>query len=152
MNKKNLLVVLSFVLVLSMALSACAPAAPAAEAPAAEAPAAEAPAAEAPAAEAPAAEAPAAEAPAAEPTAIPFVPVDPTAGPVDCAYGGLIKEIKAVDDLTVEISLCASDPAFPSKVAFTPFGVQPKEWLETAMVSREILEKPIGTGPYMLDA
>ncbi len=145
MNKKSLFVVMSFVLIMSMALAACAPAAT-------PAPAAEAPAAEAPAAEAPAAEAPAAEAPAVvEPTAIPFVPVDPTAGPVDCAYGGLIKEIKAVDNLTVEFSLCASDPAFPSKVAFTPFSIQPKEWLEKAMVSREILEKPIGTGPYMLD-
>jgi basic membrane protein A len=55
---KYLLVMLA---VLSMVLSACAPAAPATEVPAAEAPAAEAPAAEAPAAEAPAAEAPAAE-------------------------------------------------------------------------------------------
>ncbi len=151
MNRKSLLVVLSVLLVASMMLTACTPAAT--EAPAAEAPAAEAPAAEAPAAEAPAAEAPAAEAPAAEAPAAPeFVPVDPTAGPVDCAYGGLIKEIKAVDDMTVEISLCASDPAFPSKVAFTPFGVQPKEWIEQAMVSKEILEKPIGTGPYMVDS
>ena len=59
--KKSLMLVVSVLFVLSIALSACAPAAPAAtEAPAAEAPAAEAPAAEAPAAEAPAAEAPAA--------------------------------------------------------------------------------------------
>lgn len=58
MSKKKLLVLLSTLLVLAMALTACpapAPAAPAAEAPAVEAPAAtEAPAAEAPAAEAPA--------------------------------------------------------------------------------------------------
>lgn len=150
MNKKSLFVVLSFVLVLSMVLTACTPAAT--EAPAVEAPAVEAPAVEAPVAtEAPAVEAPAAtEVPAA--TAVPFVPVDPSAGPVDCAYGGLIKEIKAIDALTVEFSLCASDPAFPSKAAFTPFAIQPKEWLEQAMVSREILEKPIGTGPYMLDS
>lgn len=60
---------LYFVVIATMILSACAPAA-ATQAPAAEAPAAEAPATEAPAAEAPATEAPAAEAPAAEePTA-----------------------------------------------------------------------------------
>jgi ABC-type transport system substrate-binding protein len=71
---------------------------------------------------------------------------------VDCSYGGLIQEIKAVDDLTVQFSLCAPDPAFPSKVAFTPFSIQPKEWIESAMVSKEILEKPIGTGPYMIES
>jgi putative multiple sugar transport system substrate-binding protein len=62
--KKSLMLIVSVLFVLSIALSACAPAAT--QAPAAEAPAAEAPAVEAPAAEAPAAEAPAAEAPAAE--------------------------------------------------------------------------------------
>ena len=62
--KSKLSLLLGVLVMLSMLLSACAPAA--APAPAAEAPAAEAPAAEAPAAEAPAAEAPAAEAPAAE--------------------------------------------------------------------------------------
>ncbi|HNS02868.1 MAG TPA: rhamnose ABC transporter substrate-binding protein [Anaerolineae bacterium] len=63
MQRRSLYLVLASIIVLSMALSACAaptaapaqPAAPATEAPAAEAPAAEAPAAEAPAAEAPAA-------------------------------------------------------------------------------------------------
>ncbi len=64
MSKQKLLVLLSVLLVLAMALTACpAPAAPAAEAPAAAA--TEAPVAEAPAAEVPAAEAPAAPAAAA---------------------------------------------------------------------------------------
>lgn len=66
---KKMFSLISLIIILSMALAACQPAAteaPAAEAPAAEAPAAEAPAAEAPAAEAPVAEAPAVEAPAAE--------------------------------------------------------------------------------------
>jgi len=52
--KKTLFAVFGVLVILSMVLVACAPAAPAAEAPAAEAPAAEAPAAEAPAVEAPA--------------------------------------------------------------------------------------------------
>jgi putative multiple sugar transport system substrate-binding protein len=56
MKRNTLLSVLALIIVMSMMLSACAPAA-ATEAPAAEAPAAEAPAAEAPAAEAPAAKA-----------------------------------------------------------------------------------------------
>lgn len=122
-----------------MALAACQPAAPAAPAePAAPAAPAE-----------PAAPAPAEPAAPAEPE-VAFEPMGLAAE--NCDYGGLIKEIKAVDALTVEISLCASDPAFPSKVAFTPFHVQPKEWLETAMTTREILEKPIGTGPYMIES
>jgi peptide/nickel transport system substrate-binding protein len=148
-NKNKAFLVLSFILVLSMALTACQPAATQAPAaPATEAPAALA-ATEAPAATA----APAAtEAPTAGPTAVPFVPVDPTKGPVDCSYGGLFKEMKAVDDLTVEFDLCAPDPAFPSKIAFSPFGIQPKEWIEKAMVDKQILEKPIGTGPYMIDS
>jgi putative multiple sugar transport system substrate-binding protein len=54
MKRNKLMLAMSFIVVLSMVLAACAPAAT--EAPAAEAPAAEAPAAEAPAAEAPAAE------------------------------------------------------------------------------------------------
>ena len=65
MNKSFVWRIAAALLIASMVLVACAPAAT--EAPAAEAPAAEAPAAEAPAVEAPAAtEAPAVEAPAAE--------------------------------------------------------------------------------------
>ena len=69
----------------------------------------------------------------------------------DCDYGGLFKEIAAVDASTVQFTMCVPDPAFPSKAAFTAFAVQPKEWIETAMASGEILEKPVGTGPYVLD-
>lgn len=141
MNKKVLFSLLATFVIFSMLVTACAPAA---EAPAAEAPAAEAPAAEAPAAEAPAAEAPAAEAPA------PFEGLS-IAAP-NCDYGGQIKEIKAVDALTVQFDLCVPDPAFLSKVAFSVFSVQPKEHLEAAMEDHMILEQPIGTGPYMVDS
>jgi peptide/nickel transport system substrate-binding protein len=69
----------------------------------------------------------------------------------DCDYGGSIKEIAALDASTVQFTMCVPDPAFPSKAAFTAFAIQPKEWIETAMASGEILEKPVGTGPYVLD-
>ncbi|NQV05706.1 peptide ABC transporter substrate-binding protein, partial [bacterium] len=47
----------------------------------------------------------------------------------DCEYGGKVSSIKAVDELTVEFSLCAPLPAFPQIAAFTPFGIQPEEHL-----------------------
>jgi ABC-type transport system substrate-binding protein len=36
-------------------------------------------------------------------------------------------------------------------VAFTPFGIQPSEWLEETGGTGELLEHPIGTGPYMIE-
>ena len=69
----------------------------------------------------------------------------------DCDYGGLFKEIAAVDAHTVQFSMCAPDPAFPSKVAFSSFAIQPSEYLESTGGTGDILEMPIGTGPYMLD-
>ena len=68
----------------------------------------------------------------------------------DCDYGGLIKSIEAVDQYTVKFTMCAPDPAFPSKIAFSSFSIQPKEWLEKAVGTPELLEKPVGTGPYMV--
>ncbi|RLC90286.1 MAG: peptide ABC transporter substrate-binding protein, partial [Chloroflexi bacterium] len=70
----------------------------------------------------------------------------------DCDYGGLIKEIAALDENTVQFTMCVPDPAFPSKAAFSAFSIQPKEWIEQAAASGEILEKPVGTGPYVMDA
>jgi len=66
----------------------------------------------------------------------------------DCSYGGEFKSIEAVDESTVKFSLCYPDPAFKSKIAFSAFAIQPKEWLEKTGATGEILEKPIGTGPY----
>ncbi|MBN2550736.1 MAG: hypothetical protein JXB15_16345, partial [Anaerolineales bacterium] len=70
-----------------------------------------------------------------------------------CDYGGIIKSIEAVDEYTVKFTLCASDPAFLAKVAFSPFAIQPKEWLEQTGgggQGSQLLEKPIGTGPYVV--
>jgi ABC-type transport system substrate-binding protein len=71
----------------------------------------------------------------------------------DCAaegYTGLMGEIAALDSLTVQFTLCRPDPAFPSKVAFSPLAIQPSEYLEAQGGSGELLEHPIGTGPYMI--
>ena len=69
-----------------------------------------------------------------------------------CNYGGKIAQITAVDDLTVEFTMCKPDPAFEAKAAFTPFGVQPREHIETTGGTGTLLEQPIGTGPFMLES
>ena len=66
----------------------------------------------------------------------------------NCDYGGELKSIEAVDANTVKITLCVPDPAFPSKIAFTSFAIQPREYLQSTGATGAILEKPIGTGPY----
>lgn len=70
----------------------------------------------------------------------------------NCEYGGKIKEITAVDALTVKFSMCKPDPAFLAKAAFSPFGIWPKEYLDKTGGTGELLEKPIGTGPYMMES
>ena len=72
----------------------------------------------------------------------------------DCEYGGKIASIAAVDELTVEFTMCKPDPAFPTKAAFTPFGIYPQEWLNTyanAEGQETLLSHPVGTGPFYLD-
>ena len=92
--------------------------------------------------------------PAEKPTTPPQAGFEPMVYGVESCenYNGIIKEIAALDELTVRFTLCVPDPAFESKAAFTAFAVQPKEWIEAAMENRQILEKPIGTGPYVLDS
>ena len=153
MNKKLFLLLSALVLV-SMILTACGPKTTEPPAPGTEAPV--------PATEAPATEAPATEAPTAEPTPIPDVPIatfDGTSLSVpaeecNAGYAGLIQSVVATDANTVTFTLCNSDPAFLSKIAFSPFAIYPQEWIEATAgeTSRtsEGLEKPIGTGPYMV--
>ncbi|KAA3658634.1 MAG: peptide ABC transporter substrate-binding protein [Chloroflexi bacterium] len=69
----------------------------------------------------------------------------------NCDYGGKILSIIALDELTVEFNLCKPDPAFLAKVAFTPFGIQPSEHIEATGGGGEILDNPIGTGPYFVE-
>ncbi len=113
-------------------LAACAPATPAAPGTEAQAPEAQ----------------PTAEA-TAEEAHEEFVPTSVSAE--SCDYGGKILSIEAVDPLTVQFNLCSPDPAFLAKVAFIPFGIQPAEWIAQTGGTGELLEHPIGTGPYMIE-
>ena len=40
----------------------------------------------------------------------------------------------------------------PSKIAFSAFSVQPQEYLESTGATGDILENPIGTGPFKVEA
>ena len=152
--KRNLFSLLSLLVLASLVLAACG-SAEATTAPEATEAATEVAATEA------ATEAPAAE---ATPTPIPDVSIatfDGTSLAVpaeECNgdYIGLIQSVVAVDASTVVFTLCRPDPAFLSKIAFSPFAIYPSEWLEatagdtTTTRTSEGLEKPVGTGPYMV--
>lgn len=69
----------------------------------------------------------------------------------DCDYGGNFSSIEAVDDMTVKFTLCTPDPAFPAKVAFSAFGIHPSEYLEATGGTGDLIQNPIGTGPYMVE-
>lgn len=90
---------------------------------------------------------------AAEETAAEPAEFEPTSVSAEsCDYGGKILSIEAVDALTVAFNLCKPDPAFLAKVAFIPFGIQPAEWIEETGGTGELLEHPIGTGPYQIES
>ncbi len=151
MKSKVLYAMLSVMLLMSIVLAACAPAAPATVVPPTEAPAAtEAAKTEAPT-EAPAAtEAAATEAPATEaPAAAAFEPWKVEAP--SCDYGGEFKSIESVDALTVKFTLCAPDAAFAAKVPIPAFYIQDKEYLDAhGGDSLKMNAEPNGTGPYVL--
>ncbi len=113
---------LSFALLAGLILASCAPQAPAAEAPA--------------------------EPVEVEPSAD-FEPM--VVGQDACGDGDFIQQIAAVDEFTVEFSLCKPMPALLAVAAFEPFFIQPKEWIEATGGTGELLEKPIGTGPFMIN-
>ena len=69
----------------------------------------------------------------------------------DCTYKGEFAGIEAVDELTVKFTLCYPDPAFLSKIAFSAFAIHSSDQIvATGGGGTELLENPIGTGPYML--
>jgi peptide/nickel transport system substrate-binding protein len=145
---KKLFALLSVLVLASMMLSACG------------AKATEAPANEVPATEVVATEAPATEAPTAEPTPIPDIPIASFDGKTlsvpECGngYGGLIKSVETTDQYTVTFNLCRPDPAFLQKMGFSVFSIYPSEWIDSTYAdgtrTSDGLEKPIGTGPYMI--
>jgi len=65
-----------------------------------------------------------------------------------CDYGGRVNTITAVDEFTVEFTLCGPHPAFLAQIAFGVFGIQPEEHLEAT--GGAPLDNPVGTGPYAL--
>ncbi len=67
-------------------------------------------------------------------------------------YTGNIAKIEAVDERTVTFTLCSPDVAFPAKVAFSAFGIHPSEYLEETSGGGDLIENPIGTGPYKVEA
>ncbi len=140
MKAKKIFGVLGVLLIASLVLAACQPAATPTAPP------------EQPPAQQPTT--PPEQPPAEQPTTPPQAGFEPMVYGVESCdnYNGIIKEIAALDELTVRFTLCVPDPAFESKAAFTAFAIQPKEWIEAAMANRQILEKPIGTGPYVLDS
>ena len=88
---------------------------------------------------------------AAAASAAPFEAMSyPADGPADCEYGGEFSSINAIDELTVEFTLCYPDPAFLSKIAFTSFAILDTADIESDMANHLILAHPNGTGPYML--
>jgi peptide/nickel transport system substrate-binding protein len=69
----------------------------------------------------------------------------------DCKYGGNIKSIEAVDAATVKFTFCNPDPAFPSKAAFSAFDIhQQAQLTKDNGGGDDLLNNPIGTGPYKL--
>ncbi len=68
-----------------------------------------------------------------------------------CDYGGEFLSIEAVDELTVKFTLCYPDPAFPSKIAFSAFPINDTAYLEETGGGGDIVDNPIGTGPYMVE-
>ena len=119
MKKNSFFSVLALVMVASLLLAACQPAAPAAP-----------------------------EA-TAVPTDAPFVPMKVEAA--NCDYGGEFKSMEAVDEHTVKFTLCYSDPAFASKVAFSVFSIADKDYLDSmAGDSVKMSDNANGTGPYKL--
>jgi ABC-type transport system substrate-binding protein len=153
--KRSLYVLLSLFVLAGMVLAACGGGATATQAPAVQDQPTKAP-------EPTKAPQQPTEAPAEEPAPPADVPVATFDGKSlivpaeECNgdYTGLFQAIEAVDDYTVKFTLCRPDPAFLSKIAFSPFAIYPSEWLEATAGdgkrTSEGLEKPIGTGPYKL--
>lgn len=68
------------------------------------------------------------------------------------SYTGMLKEIAAVDSNTVQFTLCNVDPAFEAKLAFAAFQIAPSEYIVSTGGTGDLIDKPIGTGPYKLES
>ncbi len=68
----------------------------------------------------------------------------------DCDYGGNLKSVEAVDELTVVITLCKTDALFEQKVASLGLSIHPAEYVNATQGEGDLLRKAIGTGPLKL--
>jgi len=73
----------------------------------------------------------------------------------DCNYEGYIQSVEATTPIIVTFTLCKPDPAFLYKLALNSIAIYPREWIEATSGAEsrtpEGLDKPIGTGPYMVE-
>ncbi len=68
----------------------------------------------------------------------------------DCDYGGNLKSVEAVDELTVVITLCNTDALFEQKVASLGLSIHPAEYVNATGGEGDLLTHAIGTGPLKL--
>jgi ABC-type transport system substrate-binding protein len=79
----------------------------------------------------------------------------PEDSPAECGAdtnASNISQITALDEHTVEFTLCNPDVAFLSKIAFSSFAIDDSDYLEAHAADGSLVELPNGTGPYQLDA
>lgn len=72
----------------------------------------------------------------------------------DCGktYTGNLKSIEVVDKNTFKLTLCNPDPAIPSKVAFSAMAIHSSDQLtKDNGGGDDLLNNPIGTGPYKVE-
>jgi peptide/nickel transport system substrate-binding protein len=84
---------------------------------------------------------------APQPTEVPEVELLTVRYPCE---GHFVREIAAVDELTVRFSLCEPEPNLASIVAYPVLPVQPRECVEEMEGAGEPIECAVGTGPYYL--
>ena len=68
----------------------------------------------------------------------------------DCDYGGNLRSIEAVDELTVVVTLCNPDAIFDQEMASLGLSIHPSEYLEATGGSGDLLTAAVGTGPLRL--
>jgi peptide/nickel transport system substrate-binding protein len=80
--------------------------------------------------------------------------VYPADGPAECGADNNptnLSQIKAVDQYTVEFTLCNPDVAFLSKIAFSALAINDSDWLQAHVPDGSIISMMNGTGPYEMD-
>ena len=71
-------------------------------------------------------------------------------GAEDCDYGGNLKSVEALDELTVQITLCNTDALFEQKAASLGLSIHPAEYVNATQGEGDLLTHAIGTGPLKL--